>query len=763
VRQRLRVRIRGAVQGVGFRPFVFRAASELCLTGFVQNDTAGVIVEAEGPRAALEQLLARLSREAPPRAILQTVTHAWIEAEGDSAFEIRLSGVEGERTAVVLPEIATCAACLAEVFDPHDRRYRYPFANCTDCGPRFTIVRSLPYDRPNTTMRGFVQCERCQAEYDDPRNRRFHAQPNACPACGPSLALWDPAGTTLAVGDEALRRAAAAIVAGRIVALKGLGGFLLVADASRSEAVRRLRERKHRPEKPFALMAPNLEAAASLCELSEPARRALLSPEAPIVLCPKRLEAAVAPEVAPGTPNLGVMLPYTPLHHLLLDQVGAPVVATSGNLSDEPICIDEREALRRLAGIPDVLLVHDRPIERHADDSIVWIVRDEPRLVRRARGYAPLPVLVDCDLPTILAVGAHMKATVALSVGRQVFIGQHIGDMETPEAIEAFERAVADLLRLYEAEPSAVAHDLHPDYATTRWALACGRPAVGVQHHHAHLASCLAENGETGSALGVTWDGTGFGEDGAVWGGEFLSGDAAAYTRVAHLRPFRLLGGEAAVQEPRRSGLALLYETLGDAAFSREDLPVVRALAPGERPAFARMVATGAFSPSTTSAGRLFDGVAALVGLQQRASFEGQAAMALEAVADAAEDGSYPLPLVKMDASPWILDWRSSVEAILEDLRRGQAVSRIAARFHRGLVEGIVAVARRTGEPTVALTGGCFQNRLLTERAARRLEAEGFRVLLHRCVPTNDGGISLGQILVAARRRTRQSGSRIGV
>jgi hydrogenase maturation protein HypF len=752
VRERLKVRIRGAVQGVGFRPFVFRTASELRLTGFVQNDTSGLIVEAEGPRAALEELLARLSRDAPPRAILQAVTHAWIEAEGDCEFEIRLSEAEGERTAVVLPEIATCAACLAEVLDPNNRRYRYPFANCTDCGPRFTIVQSLPYDRPHTTMSGFVQCARCQAEYDDPRNRRFHAQPNACPACGPSLALWDPDGTTLAVGDEALRGAAAAIVAGHTVALKGLGGFLLMADARSSDAVRRLRERKRRPEKPFALMAPSLEAAASLCELSESAHRVLLSPEAPILLCPKRAGARVAPEVAPGMPNLGLMLPYTPLHHLLLKEVGAPVVATSGNLSDEPICIDEREALCRLAGIPDVLLVHDRPIARHADDSIVWIVRGEARLVRRARGYAPLPVLVDFDLPTVLAVGAHMKAAVALSVGRQVFIGQHIGDMETPEAIEAFERAVADLLRLYEAEPSVVAHDLHPDYVTTRWALACGHPAIGVQHHHAHLASCLAENGEAGPALGVTWDGTGFGEDGTVWGGEFLRGDAAAYERVAHLRPFRLLGGEAAVQEPRRSALALLYETLGDAAFSREDLPVVRALTPVERSAFARMVATGAFSPLTTSAGRLFDGVAALVGLHERASFEGQAAMALEAVADLAEDGGYPVPLVESSAGPSLLDWGPLIEAILEDLRRGRAVSRIAARFHCGLVEGIAAVARRTGERTVALTGGCFQNRLLTESVARRLEADGFRVLLHRHVPTNDGGISLGQILVAAQR-----------
>jgi hydrogenase maturation protein HypF len=427
-------------------------------------------------------------------------------------------------------------------------------------------------------------------------------------------------------------------------------------------------------------------------------------------------------------------------------------VATSGNLSDEPICIDEREALRRLEGVPDLLLVHDRPIERHADDSIVWVVRDVPRVLRRARGYAPLPLLVDRDLPTILAVGAQMKAAVALSVGRQVFVGQHIGDMETPEAIDAFERVIADFLRLYEAAPVSVAHDLHPDYVTTRWALECGRPAIGVQHHHAHLAACLAENGETGPALGVTWDGTGFGEDGTVWGGEFLRGDAAGYTRVAHLRPFRLIGGEAAIQEPRRCALALLHEALGDGAFSRDDIPLVRGLNPVERTAFARMLTTGALAPVTTSAGRLFDGVAALLGLHERATFEGQAAMAVEAVADATEAGTYPLPLLDALEGRRVLDWRPLIEAVLGDLRRGEAVSRVSARFHNALVDGIVAVARAIGESRIALTGGCFQNRRLTETAARQLEEGGFRVLLHRQVPPNDGGISLGQILVAARR-----------
>jgi hydrogenase maturation protein HypF len=757
--RRLGIEIHGAVQGVGFRPFVYRLAIEHGLTGWVINDTHGVFIEVEGSQAELERFLERLPADKPPRSIIHSLESEWLAPAGYRGFEIRHSDEQGARTVLVLPDIATCPDCLAEVRDPGDRRYGYPFTNCTNCGPRFTIIQDLPYDRPNTTMRRFVMCPECQAEYENPLDRRFHAQPNACPVCGPALALRSPAGRTLAEGEAALRAAAEALRAGQTLAVKGLGGFHLVVDARNAEAIARLRERKPRRDKPFALMVRDLAQARELCEVPPQAEALLTSAEAPIVLLRRRPEAGVAESVAPGNPTLGVMLPYTPLHHLLLGELGFPVVATSGNLSDEPICTDEEEALTRLGGMADLFLVHDRPITRHADDSVAWVVEDEPRLLRRARGYAPLPVPAPRPLPVILGVGGHQKNTVALSVERQVFISQHIGDLETLEATGAFERVIADFLRLYGARPAAVAHDLHPDYASTRWAVEWAEQAgvslFPVQHHHAHLAACLAEHGPAGRALGVTWDGTGYGTDGSVWGGEFLLGDAADFTRAAHLRSFRLPGGEAAVVEPRRAALALLWELYGEAALEREELAPVRAFRPAERRLLAHMLARGVNAPVTTSAGRLFDAIAALAGLHQQISFEGQAAMALEFAVDAGVEDAYPFPAVAGDEGPagaLILDWGPLVEAVLADLRAGAVAGTIAARFHNALVEAILAVARRVGEPRVALTGGCFQNRVLTERAARRLRGAGFEVLLHRQVPPNDGGVSLGQVTVAAAR-----------
>jgi hydrogenase maturation protein HypF len=787
-RHRLRVEIQGAVQGVGFRPFVYRLATELDLHGWVINDTQGVFIEVEGPEATLTRFLDRLPAETPPRAIVQSLSSAWLPPAGYERFEIRHSNGSGAKTALLLPDVATCPDCLTELLAPDDRRHRYPFTNCTNCGPRFSIIEALPYDRPNTTMRRFSMCPACQAEYDSPVDRRFHAQPNACPVCGPKLALYEngrtPSPTAPAptvTGDAALMRAAELLRAGKILAVKGLGGFHLMVDAGNSAAINRLRERKPRHEKPFAIMAHNLGQVSLLCEVQPEAASLLTSAEAPIVLLRRRAgngnpRSEIAEEVAPGNPTLGVMLPCTPLHHLLLRELGFPVVATSGNLTDEPICTDEQDAVQRLGHIADAFLVHDRPIARHVDDSVAWIVRGVPRLLRRARGYAPLPVLLGEETPTILAVGAHLKNTVALSVGRQAFISQHIGDLETPEALAAFERVISDFLQMYEATPAAIAHDLHPEYLSTQWALEVPgsksqfirtrvptwnlQPVtLPIQHHHAHLAACLAENGAPGSALGVTWDGTGYGSDGTIWGGEFLLGDASDFTRVAHLRPFRLLGGEAAVYEPGRVALALLCEMYGDAALAMDDLVPVRAFSLSERHLLSRMLARGVNAPVTTSAGRLFDGVAALIGLQQAVSFEGQAAMALEFAADARASGAYPLALTKNEGrltldqeTPVILDWRPLVEAILADLRAGVARGVIAARFHGALADAIVAVARRVGEPRVALTGGCFQNRLLTERTAGQLESAGFEVLLHRLVPPNDGGISLGQVAVAAAR-----------
>ena len=790
---RLRVEIHGAVQGVGFRPFVYRLATELGLNGWVINDSQGVFVEVEGSQPILQSFLDRLPAERPPRAIIQSLEAGWLEPAGYTTFEIRHSDNRGAKTVLVLPDIATCPDCLAEVLDPANCRYRYPFTNCTNCGPRFTIVESLPYDRPNTSMRRFRLCPACRSEYEDPRDRRFHAQPNACAVCGPALALYEPrqdgpdrpapeaspsvgAGKWAVTfeGDAALLQAAAALRAGRILAVKGLGGFHLMVDARNALAVTRLRERKQRPDRPFALMARDLEQVRSCCEVPPAAESLLASAEAPILLLRRRADAPVAAQVAPDNPYLGVMLAYTPLHHLLTRELDFPLVATSGNLRDEPICIDNAEALERLSGIADLFLVHDRPILRHADDSLAWILLDEPRLLRRARGYAPLPVLLDHSLPTVLAVGAHLKNTVALSVERQVFISQHIGDLETPEAMSAFERVIADFLRLYEATPAAIAHDLHPDYLSTRWAREQTAQLIPVQHHHAHLAACLAENRVPGPALGVIWDGTGYGTDGTIWGGEFLLGDAAEYTRVAHLRPFRLPGGEAAIREPGRIALALLWELYGEAGLGHEYLPTVQAYRPAERRLLGQMLSRGVNSPLTTSAGRLFDGVAALIGLRQQVNFEGQAAIALEFIADEAVEDAYPFPLLHRPgspaadmgsaaplpfappAAPLILDWQPLVESILADLRRAVPASIMAARFHNALVEAIVAVAQAVaqaaGQPRVALSGGCFQNRLLTERAALRLRAAGFEVVLHRLVPPNDGCISLGQVAVAAAR-----------
>jgi hydrogenase maturation protein HypF len=782
--QRLRVEIQGAVQGVGFRPFVYRLATELNLAGWVINDTTGVFIEIEGRRQVLEEFLERLPAEKPPLSIIQSIESGWLAPAGYERFEIRHSDDKGAKTVLVLPDVATCPDCLHEILDPADRRHRYPFTNCTNCGPRFTIIEALPYDRPNTSMRRFSMCAACRQEYQDPLDRRFHAQPNACQDCGPRLTLYNPGSDSqsaipnpqpaIAEGDAALRHAASALRAGRIVAIKGLGGFHLLVDARNGETLARLRERKPRHAKPFAVMARDLAQARSLCEVSDVAEALLTSPEAPILLLHRRAGAPISDQVAPGNPNLGIMLPYTPLHHLLLRELDFPVVATSGNLTDEPICTDEEEAMTRLGGIADLFLVHDRPIVRHVDDSVAWIVDDLPRLLRRARGYAPLPVTLTETAPTVLAVGAHLKNTVALRIGRQVFISQHIGDLETPEAMNAFERVIADFLRLYEAAPVAIAHDLHPDYLATKWAKAnCGLPIgdgelatpdlssvhhlIGVQHHHAHLAACLADNGVVGPALGVTWDGTGYGLDGTIWGGEFLLGDASRVDRVAHLRPFRLPGGDAAVHEPRRVALAMLWELYGEDALEMDDLAPVRALRPDERKVIGQMLRTGFRSPQTSSAGRLFDGVAALLDLHQQVSFEGQAAMALEFAADDSERGAYPIIIdhrraASSDRHPLVLDWVPLLAAVVADLRRGVGVHIMAGRFHNSLVDLIVEVARTIDQSPVALTGGCFQNRLLTERTANRLRSAGFEVLLHRQVPPNDGGISLGQVAVAAAR-----------
>lgn len=754
--ERLGVTVRGAVQGVGFRPFVHRLATEIGLSGSVRNSTEGVVVEVEGVHTQLERFLDRLKAERPPLSLLQSVESAFLEPLGFKGFHILASDGSGEKTAVVLADAATCPDCLREINDPKNRRYRYPFTNCTNCGPRFSIIEAVPYDRRHTSMKKFRMCDACYAEYTDPTDRRFHAQPNACPECGPQLGFWDKDGHDLGQLDDALLAAEQAIRDGKIVAVKGLGGFHLMADARNAGAVAELRRRKHREEKPLAVMFPDIASIKATCWTSCAERRLLASPQAPIVLLEKRDASSIAKSVAPGNPYLGAMLPYTPLHHLLLSDLGFPVVATSGNLSDEPICIDEVEAAHRLKGIADHFLVHNRPIVRHVDDSIVRIILGRPMVLRRARGFAPMPVSGVGDVPKGIAVGGHLKNSVAISNGRQVFVSQHIGDLETPEAFGAFARVIDDLQQLLEVKPEVIAHDRHPDYFSTAWAKKAGGDHAPVQHHYAHILSCMAENNVRPPALGIAWDGTGYGDDATIWGGEFLRITETGFDRFAHFRQFPLPGGDSAAKEPRRSAIGILYEIFGDDAFSLGELAPIKSFTNSEIKVLRGMLSRGLNSPKTSSVGRLFDAVASLIGLRQVSSFEGQAAMQLEFIADHDVADRYRFQITKSKAGPFIIDTAQMFTAILADLNKGVGGPVISARFHNTLVAVIAAVAAKADEQQVAISGGCFQNRLLTEGAVHRLVRDGFRAFWHQQVPPNDGGISLGQMAAMAVADQRQ-------
>ncbi len=755
---RLHIAIRGAVQGVGFRPFIYRLATELHLAGWVANSPQGVFLEVEGEKCVLENFLVRIEREKPSLSSIQSLDPSFLDAVGYERFEIRVSDHSGESSAVVLPDIATCPDCLHDIVDPHNRRYRYPFTNCTNCGPRFSIIESLPYDRPNTIMRNFTMCPDCRREYENPLDRRFHAQPNACPTCGPHLELWDADGMILSSHEEAVSEAAAALRDGKIVAVKGMGGFQLLVDARNERAVVSLRRRKHREEKPFAMMFPSLDDVKCECEVSKLEERLLLSAESPIVLLNCKSEIAnrkflIASSVAPHNPTLGAMLPYTPLHHLLMRELGFPVIATSGNISDEPMCIDEHEALKRLHGVADLFLVHDRPIVRHVDDSVVRVMMGREFVLRRARGYAPLPVAtkMSFDVPT-LAVGAHLKNSIALAKGENVFISQHIGDLETKEAVEAFQRVNESFKKLYDTEPSIVVCDLHPDYYSTQFAKSLDSRLIQVQHHYAHVAACMAENQLNGNVLGVSWDGTGFGLDGTIWGGEFLLTDEASFSRVAHLRQFRLPGGEKAIREPRRTAVGLLYEIAGDSFFRGLDVHPIKTFTSAELLLLEQMLSKKINSPLTSSAGRLFDAVASLAGVRDIAKFEGQAAMELEwAIGTTLTDEEYGFTTSHSEL-PLTIDWAPMVLEVLEDVRRNVSPSVISAKFHNTLAAIIIEVAGRIGEERVVLTGGCFQNKYLLEISACRLQEKGFHPYWHQRVPSNDGGIALGQIYAAHRK-----------
>jgi len=749
------IEVSGIVQGVGFRPYIYRLAGERQLTGSICNTAAGVSIEVQGPPAAVDDFLARLPAEAPLLARITEITVHEIPCNGDLHFRIVTTHRGEPVSTLISPDVAVCADCLREMFDPADRRYRYPFINCTNCGPRFTIVRNIPYDRPFTSMAAFRMCSACQAEYDDPSNRRFHAQPNACWTCGPQVELWDLVGKRVEAADP-IAETVTRLQRGDVVAIKGLGGFHLACDATNADAVRTLRERKRRVEKPFAVMVPDVSTAERFCEVDEAARQLLLSPQRPIVLTLRRKDTAVADEVAPFNRYLGVFLPYTPLHHLLFAEGKfSALVMTSANMSEEPICIANDEAVRRLQKLADCFLVHNRDILLRCDDSVTRISSGRARQLRRSRGFVPVPVFLSEEVPSVLAVGGELKNTICLTKGRHAFLSQHIGDLENAESYSFFEEAIEHLQRILEITPVAIAYDLHPSYFSTGWALAqSGLPQIGVQHHHAHIASCMAENHLDGQVIGIALDGTGYGTDGRIWGGEVLLADYSGFERAAHLAYVPLPGGEAAIREPWRMAVAYLVRHFG-CDFVR-GLPLVADVPPKNLNVLFRMMEQGINSPLTSSCGRLFDAVAALAGIRHRVNYEAQAAIELEmAIANSSDESAYPFELVP-EGEGWTIDTRGLFEALLRDLGRDVSLADISRRFHNGLVEVLAELASRLREKSglqrVCLSGGTFQNAYLFERVCERMGKENFRVFSHGEVPAGDGGLSLGQALVAAKK-----------
>jgi len=755
--QRKRFRVRGIVQGVGFRPFVFRLAEEENLSGWVLNDSLGVLAEVEGSGASVRNFERRLQSDAPPLARVQGVEGEDVAATGETGFVIRASGRGEGRTTLISPDVATCADCLREIFDPSDRRHRYPFTNCTNCGPRFTIIRDIPYDRPKTTMAPFTMCATCQHEYEDPRDRRFHAQPNACPRCGPMLRLVDFRGRTLHT-DDPIHRAAHFLHEGKIVAVKGLGGFHLACDATNDAAVKRLRRRKGREEKPLAVMASSLARVEEFARVRPEDRQFLESLERPIVLLLKKEPGPIAPSVAPHSRYVGVMLPYTPLHHLLLAEGFEALVMTSGNLSDEPIVCDNDELMTRLHDVADYVLLHDREIYMPSDDSVVRADARGLKQMRRSRGYVPVPIPLE-EGPVILAVGPELRNTVALTRGPFVFLSQHVGDLRNAETHEFFLRTVEHMKKILDVDPVVVAHDMHPDYLSTRFALSLGTLRhVAVQHHHAHVASCMLEHGLTGKVIGVALDGTGYGPDTQTWGGEFLVADRVDFTRAGQFEYLPLPGSDRAVSEPWRTAFAALL--LGHPDDWRTlDIEFLRRHDGRDLETLAQMVERGVNCPLSSGAGRVFDAVSALLGVSERAGYEGQPAIELEAVAAEGVLDAYPYEVAAED-SRWVVHFARTYRAVVDDLRKGRDAGEISARFHNSIVEIVVdLVTRIAGDPPlkrVCLSGGVFQNRYLCDRVPPRLEALGFQVYEQSAVPANDGGIALGQAAVARARTSTQ-------
>jgi hydrogenase maturation protein HypF len=745
------IRVKGIVQGVGFRPYVYQLAGRFKLCGHVANTAAGVRIHVEGPQADIAAFLASIPAEAPPLAQITDVDAADAPAEGFQRFEIIASRDDSAKSALISPDVAICDDCLEEMLSPRDRRFRYPFINCTNCGPRYTIIDDIPYDRPQTSMASFPMCPRCQAEYDDPENRRFHAQPNACPVCGPHIQLLDGNGQALDTKDP-IGAVVALLQQGRIVAIKGLGGFHLAVDAENEPAVARLRQRKHREEKPLAVMAYDGDRIRRFAQLDDEEMAVLASPQRPILLLAKRSDPSLAPSVAPQNHFFGVMLPYAPLHYLLLEKAFTALVMTSANLSEEPIAIRNREAVERLAGIADAFLVHNRDIYLRCDDSIVRKTAGVTRFIRRARGYVPTPVFLNHTPPPVLACGAALKNTVCLTKEDRAFISQHIGDLENLATYRAFRDTIAHLQRILAITPQVIACDLHPDYLSTRYATEqSDLPVIQVQHHHAHIVSAMAENHLDGRVIGLAFDGTGYGPDGTIWGGEVLLAENGRYERVAFLQPLPMPGGAAAIKTPWRMAISYLYQAFGE-GFRDLDLPFLAAVDPKQADILVAMMQQALNAPLTSSMGRLFDGIAALIGLRSTVAFEGQAAMELEMIAA-------PEP-----AAPYDFSWQTSddglriptapiIQGVVTDIRHGRSNAHISRRFHTTLVRLFTDLCshlrRRTDLDRVVLSGGTFQNAILLEELSRSLMKSGFAVYTHRLVPPNDGGISLGQAVAA--------------
>lgn len=759
---RKRIRLRGMVQGIGFRPFVARLAHRLQLNGHVRNTAEGVLMEVEGAAPAIDRFLQGVAVEHPPLARIEETVVTELKPTGESGFAVQPSLDEHAQFALVSPDLSTCGDCLREVRDPGNRRFGYPFTNCTNCGPRYSIIRAVPYDRPQTTMAAFRMCPACHAEYDDLNDRRFHAQPNACPVCGPSLTLEPVEGRASRHNPRSpLADARLLLAAGHIVAVKGLGGFQLACDAGNDEAVRRLRERKRRSDKPFALMASDLAAVERFCFVSNAERQALLSPERPIVILQCRPDAPISRAVAPDNDTLGVMLPYTPLHHLLFDHASfLALVMTSGNLAEEPIVIGNDEARERLAPVADAFLSHNRDIHTRVDDSLVRIFEGRPRLLRRARGYAPYPIDLGAAVPEVLACGGELKHTFCLTKGRYALLSQHIGDLENYETLAFFQETLERMKQLFRVEPRTVVHDLHPGYLSTRFARSLGCETFAVQHHHAHVASCMAENGLRGPVIGVALDGTGYGTDSQIWGGEFLIADLAGFERHAHFRYVPLPGGDQAVREPWRMALSYLVDAFG-APHAGFELPLWNTIPPRHVEVVRTMIQRGVQTVRTSSCGRLFDAVASLIGLRHEVNFEGQAAIHLETIAQPDCPDRYDFEMAA--GPPWQIDFRPMIRAVAADVHSRTACGVIAAKFHNTIAAVISDVCQRlrTAERLnrVCLSGGTFQNHYLLSRVVPMLGNSGFEVFLHAQVPANDGGLSLGQAAIGAYLCQNQEGT----